>query len=332
MKPFYKIITLFVLYAFLTGIFFTCSSDLPTEPQDEDTDPPEPAPKINGKIAFISSDKESTREVVYVMDYDGSNIVQITNGDYSNLDPTFSPDGSRIIFSSRRGTLPSIEWPELLGERNIFVMDYDGANQIQFTDGILASWNPAWSPDGLRIVFDANNLGRYNGWAIYVIDIDGKNLTRLTSSSMSNLAPAWSPDGSRILYSLLEVGNSGFFSMNPDGSNKVRLTHNNEDGVYASWSPDGTKIVFRSRRQADQWDIYIMDPDGSNQINLTKSPDLDERWPSWEYGPKIVYTAGSEFVINQIYIMDPDGSNIIKLTNMARGASQPSVSPVTIDK
>ncbi|MCH7782330.1 PD40 domain-containing protein, partial [candidate division KSB1 bacterium] len=281
---------------------------------------------------FITTDLESLREVIYVMDIDGSNLVQLTNGDYSNLDHAFSPDGSRIVFSSRRGDLPSVEFTELTGERNIYLMDSDGSNQTQLTDNTMASWNPAWSPDGLRIVFDANNTGRYTGWAIYVIDIDGTNLQRLTSISKSNIEPVWSPDGSRILYFFLEVGNIGFYTMNPDGSNKVRLTINNEDGIYAAWSPDGTKIAFRSRREAENWDIYIMDSDGSNQVNLTRTIDFNERWPSWVYGSKIAYSASSDNVRSQIHLMDLKGSNVIKLTNMERGATHPSLSLVSIIK
>jgi len=328
----YKKIAPLILLSFLTGFVFRCSSEMPIESQDDDTDQPDATPKINGKIAFTTIDLVSSRNVIYVMDFDGSNLVQLTNGDYSNLDPAFSPDGSRIAFSSRRGDLPSVEFTELTGERNIYVMNSDGSNQTQLTDSTLATWNPAWSPDGLRIVFDANKPGRYTGWAIYVINIDGTNLQRLTSNSKSNVAPVWSPDGSRILYFLLEVGKSGFFTMNPDGSNKVRLTNNNEDGVYATWSPDGTKIAFRSRREAENWDIYIMDSDGSNQVNLSKTIDLNERWPSWEYGSKIAYSASSDLVKMQTYLMDPDGSNVIKLTNLQKGSSHPSVSPVTIIK
>lgn len=332
MKSSFEIFTLFVLLAFITGFVIACSSALPIEPQDENinentedgTDQQQETLKVTDKIAFISSHPDGLSvDEVFIMDSDGSNVIRLTNDDlYEDDDPAFSPDGSKIAFSSRRGN------------RDIYLINPDGSNLTNLTNSTLTTWNPAWSPDGSRIAFDANNPGSGNGWAIYIIDKDGSNLTQLTSSIESFFGPVWSPDGSRIVYSgSVDRTDNEIFVMNSDGTNKIQLTNNEVRDIYPTWSPDGTKIVFRSDSTPDVGDIFIMDSDGANLINLTNTKDVFERWPSWKYGSKIAYSAYSqELKVQQIFLMDPDGSNIIQLTNGARKASQPSLSPVSINK
>ena len=166
---------------------------------------------------------------IYAMDADGSNPVRLTNDPGFALGPRWSPDGSRIAFSSSRD-----------GDEEIYVINADGSNPRRLTHNPGLDQQPTWSPDGTRIAFasdrDANPV--VDGRDIYVMNAaDGLGLLRLTDDPAYDAGPAWSPDGLRIAFTSGRDG-SGLFVMNADGSGVVRM----RAGFAGppSWSPIGT--------------------------------------------------------------------------------------------
>jgi len=134
-------------------------------------------PPILGQIAF-TSDRDGDSNI-YVMDADGGNVRQLTDDPKQDVDPAWSPDGTRIAFDSDRD-----------GDDDIYVMGADGGNVQQLTDDPPWDWDPAWSPDGTRIAFNSDRDG---DWDIYVMDADGGNVLQLTDDPGRDWAPAWSP-------------------------------------------------------------------------------------------------------------------------------------------
>ena len=123
---------------------------------------------------------------IYVMNADGSNLIQLTDLGDQNKDIAWSPDGSRIAFSSKRGG-------GSVANYEIYVMDADGSNVIRLTNNFTWDSLPIWSPDGLQIVFvSTRGLGSGNS-EIYVMNADGSNQIRLTDNSWSDFNPAWLP-------------------------------------------------------------------------------------------------------------------------------------------
>jgi Tol biopolymer transport system component len=118
---------------------------------------------------------------IYVMNADGTNLAPLRTGPTEDHDAQWSPDGSRIVFSS---------------DYEIFVMDADGSNVRQLTDDPENTDDlPAWSPDGSEIAFRSNRDG---GIRLYVMDADGSNVRRLTDDHPSTIAedsPDWSDQG-----------------------------------------------------------------------------------------------------------------------------------------
>ena len=111
------------------------------------------------------------------MDADGKNITQLTNNNYQEWYPSWSPDGQRIAFTSTRG-----------GSWDIYVMDADGKNQTKLTNN-YNNFSPSWSPDGQRIIFitDHDEDVITELLEIYVMDADGKNITQLTNNNYNEL-------------------------------------------------------------------------------------------------------------------------------------------------
>ncbi len=110
---------------------------------------------------------------IYVVNVRNSSKRFLTKG----YMPSWSPDGSRIAFVSNEG-----------GTDQIFVIDSQGGEPIQLTNGVGTNIGPDWSPDGSQIVFQSSRDGN---WEIYVMDSDGSNQRRLTNHPAGDGYPAW---------------------------------------------------------------------------------------------------------------------------------------------
>ncbi len=125
----------------------------------------------------------------------------------------------------------------------------------------LGARRASWSPDGRRIVFDANE-------EIYVVKADGTGLRRLTRNRVADVSPTWTPDGSQILF----LRREGLYLMKPDGTRRRRLRRTPRCASDPAFSPDGTKIVFVD--VCGESPIYVMNADGTGvrQIGVGDNP------------------------------------------------------------
>lgn len=202
----------------------------------------------------------------------------------------------------------------------IYTMNEDGSDQINLTNNAAIDTEPAYSPDGQKIIFSSNREGNYD---IYRMNQDGSGITRLTTDAADDRVPSYSPDGSRIVFTSQRDGNSEIYTMNADGSNQVRRTTNTLIDNTPSYSPDGTKIVFvRFNPQAD---IYTMNADGSNQANLTNQPGFYTRPTYSPNGAKILFIYGADVTGQTNWVMNANGTGRVLLSNGGDGG--PSYSP-----
>ena len=137
-------------------------------------------------------------------------------------DPSWSPDGKRIAFTSYASD-PSTT----LTNAQIFVMRPDGTKQTQLTNDGIEKRGATWSPDGQRLLF-ACRLGAAgaNGLATFelcVMDaVADAEITRLTINTVNDLTPTWSPDGKEIVWH--QAPANQLWTMHADGSGQRQLT------------------------------------------------------------------------------------------------------------
>ena len=245
--------------------------------------------QAQGKITFTNAGD------IWVIDADGANSVNLTDRIAHDFWSRWSPDGTRIVFSS------VFEGTDL----DIWVMDADGANHANLTDNERAlDAEPAWSPDGTRIAFWSDRID--DNRDIWVMDADGANPTRLTELPGSEENPAWSPDGTRLLFN----SDRQLYSMDASGADMQLLQ---ESACCSSWSPGGAKIAFHSDRDGNK-EIYTMNADGTNPVRLTdnRGSDLVPKWlPD---GTRIIFGSFRDGAMN-VYMMNDDGTNVVNLTS-----------------
>lgn len=144
---------------------------------------------------------------------------------YSNAHPSWSPDGSQLLFISNRDG----NWDVYLSNS----LSGEGAINLSQNDGV--NFHPRFSPDGQRIVFESDVNGSFD---IYVMDADGGNLQRLTTGNGDESDPSWIDDDT-ILFASNEIGDWELYLMDANGQNQTRLTFFPGLDRGPAWCPGG---------------------------------------------------------------------------------------------
>ncbi|HVT40162.1 MAG TPA: DPP IV N-terminal domain-containing protein [Gemmatimonadaceae bacterium] len=254
------------------------------------------------KIVFTRT-KDGSQDI-WVMNADGSGQTRLTNdGDGKCEDdvpnrtwsenPSWSPDGRKIIFTSARASGGFVE--------ALWIMNADGTGQTLLLSmaGSLVS-EAFYSPDGRSIAFHVEPIaptpalqcdGIASGGEIWVMNADGTNKRRLTTTANCSFDEnlSWSPDSRKIAFGRCAqlspagcgVGGEEIFIMNSDGTNQIQLTSNfaGFNSERPSFSPDGTKILFANGANGDS--IWFMNVDGSAKVPVGTGAQSAGQ-PSWQ--------------------------------------------------
>lgn len=213
------------------------------------------------------------------------------------------------------------------GNKEVFLMDYDGAGQRQLTDLNSIALGPALSPDGGRVAFTTYARG---GVDIGMYSLDLGRMVTFPRFGGTNSSPAWAPDGTKLAFSSSMRGDPEIFVTDASGANPQRLTAYRGPDTSPAWNPStGGQIAFVSGRTGLP-QIYIMDADGANVQRMTDGGYAVS--PSWSPNGQLLafawtrnYGPGAPGG-QDIYVMEIASKRWIQLTRSGRN-DYPSWSP-----
>lgn len=265
-------------------------------------------PGAESQIIFHSDPNGASD--LYLMNFDGSGLVQLTENFNTSAFAVVSPDGRWLAFSNRSNS-------------DLFLLDLEAAQQgksiqpVNLTESTQSDAEPVWSPDGRKLAYVSYDTGH-----IYWLELkDGAANSSSFDTQAIGFEPSWSADGTRLAFFSDRDGNAEIYVMEADGSGQTRLTNEPAADYTPKWSPDGQHILFISERDGNS-EVYVVNADGSDPLNLSDDPAHDE-FAFWSPdGMRIVYVSYQDgadpFSIGEgnaeIFVVNMDGSGKINLT------------------
>jgi Tol biopolymer transport system component len=228
--------------------------------------------RLNGtgdKLVFAQQADGTADEdcEIFSMSADGSNLSRVTDNNFWDLYPVWSPDGNSIAFLSKRE-----------GDLDIYVINDDGSNVKKLYDSGDNDADIDWA--GENIVFTSQfaiwKMRADGTEATMITDLDGRGEWGNANLPKGDYDPRLSSDGRYIVFERLEDinqpdGGYNLFTIDIDGTEETRMTGNSYSQGIASWSHAGDKIVYvvAAIDGAGKYDIYMINSDGTDNHNIT---------------------------------------------------------------
>ena len=248
------------------------------------------------QVCFISN--RTGNKEIFLCDYDGANIYQLTGNGSINLSPAFEPDGQKILFTSFMNDDPQLYQYDIRDGKVDQLAAYPGINSAARV-----------SPDNKYIVCA---LSRDGNAELYLLNRAGRIKRRLTRTAAIESSPCWSPTGNEIAFSSDRTGSPQVYVMDKDGINVRRLTYVGGYNDSPDWSPRGDKIVFVSRVNG-KFNICTIDITGDNFRVLTERGNNEN--PHWSPDGNHVIFSSTRTGTKEVYIMDRFGNKELRLTS-----------------
>lgn len=195
---------------------------------------------------------------IFIADLDGKITKRLTTEDGYDAEPTISPKGDKVVFTSTRS-----------GDLELYTMNLDGTDVKQITNTLGYDGGAWFSPDGTKILWRASRpkteeevkeykdllkqgLVQPTNMEVFVANADGSDVKQVTNLGQANWAPNWMPDGKRIIFASNHEYERGFpfnmYIVNMDGTGLEKISHDGGFDAFPMFSPDGKRLLFSSNR------------------------------------------------------------------------------------
>jgi TolB protein len=256
-------------------------------------------------IYYVHQATYRSPKEIWVMDPDGKNQRQITHYNSTTIEPSVSPDGTKIAFTSYAR-----------GNPGIFVFSVDPVRDLRFYNQVASvNETPSFTPDGKRIIY-SSSAGHC--CRIFMANLDGSGFRPITSSNFIDVEPKVNPKtGATVLFVSGRSGPQQIYMMTIDGADIQRVTDGTGEASNPSWHPDGQSFAFSWTRgfAAGKFNIFIMqDPASRRYVQLTHDEGRNEN-PSWAPDGTHLAFMSNRSGRTQIYSMLADGTQVTQLTH-----------------
>lgn len=307
-----------------------------------------------GRVVFdVNSVRENLREVPLSLRAGESQRRWLTRGSSGDRQPTYSPDGQWVLFSSNRS-----------GNLDLWEVSTKTGIPRRLTDDTADDWDPAFTPDGKHVLWSSNRSGPFEIW---MANADGSGARKITSDGQDAENPSMTPDGEWIIYGSFNQEHPGIWKIHPDSTGLAPIVKGispypevSPDGRYVTcrtnddpshvtlrvfrlsdgsptafhagleirrgfsatsvgrprWMPDGRSIVFVGQNDRGVYGLYVQDFDPGRETDLTRRPlgEFDSDLSTESFG------------------ISPDGSRMVlagweQLSSLVMAEQVPDVSP-----
>lgn len=268
------------------------------------------------KIVYQFGVGENKNSELYIYSLETGETRNITNHPGFDADPSFSPDGSQVVFASTRE-----------GNAEIYLMNSDGSNVRRLTNHPSWDNHPVFSPDGTTIAFNADREDENSD--VYLMNTDGGDLRRLTDSKFNETVEpgCWSPDGTKIAFYSDREGNDDIYVTSAEVF-RPRLILADKDAAlqFPSYSPDLKRVVFESILPDRSGELRVYDVEAGETRVLAKTESSDIQPVISPDGTLVAFQnkVGSN---TEICLVDIDGGEPVNLTQNSARDIVPSFSP-----
>lgn len=261
---------------------------------------------FTSKIVFVSdrnSRGNKTIKEIYMMDFDGKNVEQLTSHGGIAIGPAMSQDGRYLVYS----LIPNDNAARR--NNNLYLMDMrtKQTSVLSSRDGVNSG--AVFLSGGRSIALTLTTSGNAD---IYEMNVETKELRKITNHFSQDVDPSITADGNLMTFLSDRPGKAMIYTMDPNQQEKdvKRISYVGQFNATPRFSPDGKEIVFASWLD-NSFDLFRIGSDGNGLVRLTKDFGSNED-PS--YSPDAEFIAfTSQRVLSRtradqnVYIMDRDG-------------------------